>query len=571
MPGLGRNIAIFILGIVAALCFSTVFQTRAKDWPGYFEEVNVGLRQFWWRVRYAHQAEGDEWDRVIGIELGRTFSRVGIFRNNTFELIHDEQNRSVVPSYVAFTNDGPPLVGYAALEQAAKNPENTIYDVNLLIGRKLMDPKVLTAIKTFPYHVVGNDDRPAISIQGDIDVNYTHSEISAMVITKLKTMAEAHLNEPVSLAIISVPDDFNDDQRQATRDAARIAGLDAIRLVSESTAAGIGYGLDIPKDPYGSKVDSEYFVIYHLDAKESKLALLSVDCGVFETLALANDESLGGYVFENDWNDDIRLKDAAVDLVRQLLDGAKLATTEVDGLVFTGNPAHVVSIKYAVERYLGEMKARSFEYPSKDPVSSDEAIVRGVARQASIMGPPEDGYVSTMEVTPLDYGIEMSQGVFARVMKRNFVIPTRKARTFVTTVDDQERMVIPILEGFRAIASKNRLLGTLELTNLPKKPRGEVEIEVSFEIDANYVLTVFAKEKEKESGREAKLRIPPDWAEYYGDDGIEKLMEEAKEHHKEELRFLQGVSYVEPEEKGDDGFLVMPKGGRMDFDVALGA
>ncbi|KAF8854253.1 HSP70-domain-containing protein [Acephala macrosclerotiorum] len=345
MRRLAKNAVIFLVGLVAALCLSTIFQSRAKDWPGYFDEINVGLRQFWWRVRYNQQSGEEKWDRVIGIELGRTFSRVGVFRDNSFELIHDEQNRSVVPSYVAFTGNGPPLVGYAALDQAAENPANTIYDLSLLIGRKLMDPEVLAAIKTFPFKVTQHDDIPEITIPGDeLDQGFTPSEISAMVIARLKTIAETHLNETVSHAIITVPDDFHEDQREATRDAAKMAGVEAVRIVSESTAAGIGYGFDIPYDPYGSKTDSEYFVVYHLDAKESKLALLSVDRGVFEHLAVVKDGGLGGEVFDNDFIEDMRLKEAAVDLVKELLEKAELDKSKLDGLVFTGNPAHVVSI-----------------------------------------------------------------------------------------------------------------------------------------------------------------------------------------------------------------------------------
>lgn len=523
---------------------------------------------------------------VIGIELGRKFSRVGVFRNNTFEIIFDEKNRSVVPSYVAFTGDGPPLVGYPALDQVAENPANTIYDVrsvhdsettiqvpdadllpSLLIGRKFMNPEVLAAIKTFPFKVAQRDDEPEIIIPGEkLDQGFTPSEISAMVLAKLKTMAEAHLNETLASAIITVPDDFDEDQREATRNAAKMAGLDALRIVSESTAAGIGYGFDIPNDPYGSKTDLEHFIVYHLDAKESKLALLSADHGVFEHLAVVKNEGLSGEVFENDFIEDMQLKEDAVDLVKKILQKGELDKSKLDGLVFTGDPSHVASIQSAIERYLS-MKARSFQYPSKVPVSTNDAIVRGAALQAFHMEPWR-GCVLTMEVTPLDYGIEISQGIFARVLKRNFVIPTRRMRTFVTTLNDQEKVVIPVFEGFRHVASKNRLLGTLELVNLPHRSRGEVEIELSFEMDAYYVLTVVAKVKG--SGLEAKLRVPPDFAEYYGDDGIERLMEEAKEYHEEELVYLKGFSHDSVDEKGDDGFQVMLRGGNMDLDLAFG-
>ncbi|KAF8854252.1 heat shock protein 70kD, peptide-binding domain-containing protein, partial [Acephala macrosclerotiorum] len=219
-----------------------------------------------------------------------------------------------------------------------------------------------------------------------------------------------------------------------------------------------------------------------------------------------------------------------------------------------------------IERYLG-LKARNFKYPSKATVSTDEAIMRGAALQASHMEPWR-GCDLTMEVTPLDYGIEMSQGVYARVLRRNFVIPTRKTRTFVTTANNQEKVVIPVFEGFRQVAGKNRPLGTLELTNLPPKPSGELEIELSFEMSPYYVLNVAAKAKE--SGQEVKLRVPPDFVEYYGYDGIEKLVGEAKEHYEEDLVYLERISHDSADEKADDGFRIMLKEGEMDLDSPFG-
>ncbi|KAE8440713.1 hypothetical protein EG329_006782 [Mollisiaceae sp. DMI_Dod_QoI] len=447
------------------------------------------------------------------------------------------------------------------MEQALDNSASTIYDVNLLIGRNFSDPELQNTIKTLPYEIVEKDDRPFIKGRLNGTNHYFDpAEISTMIVRKLKDIAEAYLGQNVSYAVITVPTDFNDLQRQATKDAGTMAGIEVLRFFNESTAVVAGYGLDTPSWGFPDKDVPDYFVIYHLDAKESKLALISVWDGVIENLVLTNDTKVKGEDFQEHGFRNMELSEKAINLVERLLKEASFEKTQVDDLVFVGDPHHIAYIQPSIESYLGK-KARSIETPSLVHVRPDEAIIRGIVRQARWMEGGDDAGCSSIDVVPLDLGIEMSGGVYARVLRRWEVIPMRRTRTFVTTRDNQEKVLIKVFEGLRKTASKNRLLGTLELMHLPLKPRGELEIEVIFEMDWAYTLTVIAREKE--SGKEASFIISP-YVKWYLNENIYKAIMEGEDEIKEDVLSLRDVSFPVLGEKERDEFQVMPKEGGLD-------
>ncbi|KAI9735404.1 MAG: ATPase with role in protein import into the ER [Claussenomyces sp. TS43310] len=595
MPMPRKTTVFSFLGFAAVLCLAILFGP-----------LDVAFRQTRTSTNWS---EGEYHD---GIDLGRTYSRVGIFNKSAkFEIIVDEQERSMVPSYVAFTDQGPPLVGFAAMDQAVSNPKNTIYDVRCLIGRKFSDPELQDDIRNLPYDVVEKDGMPVIRVQiKGADQYFAPEEISAKVLQNLKNMAETHLNRTVKNAIITVPAHFNDTQRQTTKDAAERAGLSILRFINEATAAGIAYGIDIPRRERGSEECEEcLFVIYNLGAKESDLALDLVDRGVFEILALAGDRNLGGDDFENvllnhavaqvnkesniDFTQDViamkglrsevmkaqqelstestatiqiparhsfnrfsmtitktqlqelnrQLSDRVLNLVQQLLDTAKTEKREINGIIFTGNPVHIAKIKPILEAYLDGKKTLS-----SDHIRADQAVVYGAALQGLVTSSDDgEGGCYIGELTRLSLGIEASGGNFTKLISRNTVIPTCKTRDLSTATDNQEKVVIKVLEGERVMASKNRLLGILELTGLSLKPRGIPEIEVVFELNPDEILTVVAREKG--GGKEATLVITDvdrsKWEE------VETIVMEAESHDEEDALLLREF------EKEEDRFEVI--------------
>jgi len=435
-----------------------------------------------------------------------------------------------------------------------------------LIGREFPDPELQNDIKDLTYDVVEDNGRPSIKIRiNGTDRYFTPEEISSKILENLKNMTETQLNRRVTCVVITVPSYFNDAQRYATKDAAMMAGLTVLRVVNEAAAAGIAYGIDLPRhNKTPDECDECIFIIYNLGAKESDLALESIAQGIFEILALAGDRNLGGDDFENSLlsyattrfnkknsiditkNPEVmnifksevdravqvlstelsaqieipssrgynrfsmtitqtqlqklnkKLSDRSLNLLKQLLKNAKMERREVNGIIFTGDPTHIAKIQPFLEAYLDGKKALC-----SDDVSSDQAIVRGAAIQGDIL--LSHPFNDLTEVTRLSLGIETNGGIFTKLIPGGTLIPTCKTYVISTTTDNQERVLIKVLEGERAIATRNRLLGTVELTGLLRKPKGEPEIEVVFEMDMNEILTVLVRERE--SGNEEKLII----------------------------------------------------------------
>jgi heat shock protein 5 len=420
----------------------------------------------------------------------------------------------------------------------------------LLLGRKFSDPELQDVVRALPYDVVEKDGRPSIKVRTKgTDKYFSPEEISAKVLEKLKDMAEEHLNRTVNYTIITVPAYFNDAQRQATKDAALIAGLNVLRIVNEPTAAAIAYGVDTK---YHEEVN---FLVYNLGAKESHLTLESVDKGVYEILAQVVDINLGGENFENAQTHtqqlNTQLSDRVVDLIKQLLKDARIEAKDVSGIIFTGNTSHIAKVQPLVEAYLDGKTSLS-----REDVSPDQAVVRGAAIQGHVLSSYDEGCTLIAEVSPLSLGIETNGGVFAKLIPRNTLIPTRKARSFLTATDNQETVMIKVLEGERAIANKNRLLGTLELTELPIKHKGGVEIEVTFEINADQILTVSAMEKE--TGNKAELVTSNNWYRYTMEE-LDGIIMNAQSGYEEDESFLKEYSILVQEGQGEDIFGVIAK------------
>ena len=450
-----------------------------------------------------------------------------------------------------------------------------------LIGRRnFSDPLFLRDIKDLSYDVVEKDGQPSIKVQvKGVDKYFAPEEVSAMVIDKLKNMAQEYLDRKVTHAVVTVPTYFNDTQRQATRDAGDIAGLTILRMVNEPTSAGMAHRLEVQQE-------ENFNIFYNLGAKESSVALEDLDQGVYEVLAHTNDQSLGGEDFENlllnhaisqfeiqnlvDITKDSKalkklkseiekaeetlltgpsatiqmpsqdfsmfitqtqvqelnkkISERALDLVKKVLQEGKVGKKEVNNIIFTGNPAHVAKIQHSIEAYLDGKKALSTE-----DVRSDEAIVHGAAIQGSVLS-GFDEHLCTLsfpDLILLSLGIQTSGGIFTRILPRYSIIPTRKIREFTTVTDGQEKVMIKVLEGERAAAGENGVLGTIELTGLPLRPRGVLTFEVMFQLDTYQVLTVVVTEKE--SGKEAKLLITG-VGNWYNWEEVDKIMMDVESH-----------------------------------------
>ncbi|KUJ21284.1 actin-like ATPase domain-containing protein, partial [Mollisia scopiformis] len=496
---------------------------------------------------------------VLGIELGRTFSRAGVYRDNVFEIIADEEGRTFVPSYVTFVQDGSPLIGYFAMEKSADHRENTIYDISLLLGQQLPDSDLEKIISGLPYTIIEKDEKLMIKgILGGQDHYFEPEEIAGLIIGKLKNMAEAHLGCSIGLALFTVPSEFNDIQRRAVKDAADFAGIELVKTINESIATGLGDGLDFPVYAYNPTHVPEHYIFYHLDDKDSSLALISVNMGILKEIAVVRSASVSGMLVEEHSSYSKIFPEKAVGLVRDLLQQANINITQIDSLIFAGNSATVAPVEEAIELFLGK-KARSTENTWKIPVIAEDAILRGVSIQASLQkesganaGFYWDNWVA------VDLGVEMNQGVFATVLRRGGY-RNRATGTFVITVDNQEKVLIKVYEGCRKMAKENELLGTVEILGLPFQPRGELEIDLTFMVDSGSFLTVIAKEKE--TGREGSLEVALPSREYTQDD-IHKMIQEGELHTREDLLFVRAIDYgtnVHGEYEGG----VMPKGGKL--------